>query len=57
MKKSKQKENDKCTLSGVGLSAFRSDIENWGLGTYMYAYMLYWCTIVGLINLGYYLFS
>ena len=39
MKKSKQKENNKCTLYGVGLSVFRPDIENWGLGTYIYIYI------------------
>ena len=55
MKKIKQKENNKCTLYGVGLSAFRPDIENWRLGTYIYAYMLYLSIIVGLINLAYYL--
>jgi hypothetical protein len=57
VKKSKQKENNKCTLYGVVLSAFRPDIENWGLGTYIYVYLLYWCAIVGLIKLAYYLFS
>jgi hypothetical protein len=36
VKKSKQKENNKCTLYGVVISAFRPDIENWGLGTYIY---------------------
>ena len=49
-------EKKQWTLCGVGLSAFKPDIENWGLGTYVYAYILYWCTFVGLINLAYYLF-
>ena len=38
-------------------STFRLDIENWGLGTYLYAYLLWWVTVVGLINLGVYVFS
>ena len=54
---SKKTENKQCTIPSVGRSTFRFDVENWGLGTLLYAYCLYWITIVGLINLGVYLFS
>lgn len=51
-----QAENKPCTMPSVVRSTFRFDVENWGIGTYLYAYCLYWITIVGLINLGVYLF-
>ena len=43
------------TSTDVVRSAFILDVENWGLGTYIYAYVLYLCTSVGLIKLAYYL--
>lgn len=52
-----QTETKQCTIPSVERSAFIFDVENWGLGTYLYAYCIYWITIVGLIKLGVYLFS
>ncbi len=54
---SKNTNPEQCNIPSVGRSTFRPDTENWGLGTYIYAYVLYWCTIVCLINLSVYLFS
>lgn len=30
---------------------FRPDFENWGLGTFLYAYLLYWLIVVLLIKI------
>jgi len=49
-------ENEQCTIPNVGGSKFSLDIENWGIGAYLYAYFLWWLTVVGLINLVVYLF-
>jgi hypothetical protein len=48
----KKTETKQCTIPSVRRCAFTLDVDNWGLGTYLYAYLLWWVIIVALINIG-----
>jgi hypothetical protein len=50
-------DNPHLLKNAVRRSILRPDIENWGLGTYLYAFLLWWIIIVGLINLAIYFLS
>ena len=53
----KETETEQCSIPSVRRCAFTLDVDNWGLGTYLYAYLLWWVIIVALINIGVWVFS